>query len=121
MGVNETPGSSWLLSKGLPANTNLESDTNGDGVSLLMAHALNLNPYGNLSSNIPKPVFTANQMSLGFYAGTAGVVYAVECSSDMTHWSTDGVSLSAPDANQVLTATVPRSGPSCFMRLVVSE
>lgn len=120
MGTNGTPATAWLLSKGFPANSNLQSDSNGDGASLLMAYALNLDPNQNLCGSLPRPVFTANQMSMGFYAATAGVTYTVECSTDFTNWTTNGVTLSAPDANH-LTATVNRSGSSCFMRLAVSH
>lgn len=116
-----TPMESWLISKGLPANSDIQSDANGDGVNLLMAYALNLNPNQNLSGSVPRPVMTADQMSLSFYSGAAGVAYVVECSSDMAFWSTSGVTISAPDENQIRTAAVSRSGSSCFMRLVVSH
>jgi hypothetical protein len=120
MGASGTPSADWLLSKGLPANSNLQSDTNGDGVNLLMAYALNLNPNQNLSGSLPQPVFAAGEMSLSFYAGTAGLSYAVEASADMQTWTTAGVSLSEP-VNQIRTASVAMTGPARFMRLVVSQ
>jgi hypothetical protein len=87
-------------------------------VNLLMAYALNLDPNQNLSDRMPRPVFTAGEMSLSFYAGTAGVSYAVEASEDVVEWSTEGVTISEPDANQIRTATVDRASPARFMRLV---
>ena len=120
MGTSGTASADWLLSKGLPANSNLQSDTNGDGVNLLMAYALNLEPHQNLSGSMPQPAFAADQMSLSFYAGNADVTYAVEASADMQTWTTAGVSLSEP-VNQVRTATVAMTGPGRFMRLVVSK
>jgi hypothetical protein len=120
MGTSGTPSTDWLLSKGLPANSNLQSDTNGDGVNLLMAYALNLNPNQNLSGSLPQPVFAAGEMSLSFYAGTAGLSYAVEASADMQTWTTAGVRLSEP-VNQIRTASVAMTGPGRFMRLVVSQ
>ncbi len=118
VGVSD-PVSDWLLSKGLPANSNLLSDSNGDGVNLLMAYALNLNPNQNLSGSMPQPVFMAGQMSLNFYAGTAGITYTVEASTDMQAWTTAGVTVSGPGINR--TATVAMTGPGRFMRLVVSQ
>lgn len=111
----------WLLGYGLPSDSDMKSDANGDGVNLLMAYALNLDPNQNQSGNLPQPVFAANQMSLTFYAGAAGITYAVQVSPDMQTWTTEGVTLSAPDANQIRTATVDMTGPSRYMRLSVSH
>jgi len=44
---------SWLLSKGLPADIDITLDANGDGVNLLMAYALNLDPDHDLSRSLP--------------------------------------------------------------------
>lgn len=84
-----------------------------------MAYALNLDPNRNLSGSMPGPVVAGNQVSLTFYAGSPGVTYSVQTSTDMQTWTTAGVTLSAPDANNNRTATVPLTGPSRFMRLVV--
>lgn len=116
-GATSTPFSTWLLAKGLPANTNLLSDPNGDGVSLLMAYAFNLNPAHNLSGSMPRPVVTADRMDLTFYAGNADVAYLVETSTDLSFWSTAGVTLSTADANGMRTATFLKAGPTRFMRL----
>ena len=121
MGSNDSPTSNWLLSKGLPVNTNINSDANGDGVKLLMAWALNLNPYDNLCGNIPKPVIVGNQMNLTFYAGATGITYTVETSCDLNIWSSAGVTLSAPDPNQMRTASASISGSCLYMRLAVSN
>lgn len=121
MGANESPTSAWLLSKGFPANFSINSDLNGDGVSLLMARALNMDPFQNLSGEMPKPVFSGGQMDLSFYAGAAGISYVVEISCDMVHWSSEGVTLSAPDVDQMRTASADQSGPCLFMRLAASN
>jgi|GEM_PF-1232434 len=115
---NSTPAATWLLVNNLPYNADLRSDPNGDGVSLLMAYALNLDPKQNLSGSMPKPVIAGNQMSLSFYAGSAGVTYSVQSSTDLQTWSTTGVTLSNPDANYFRTATVNQSGPKRFLRIV---
>lgn len=113
------PFVSWLTVNGFPANSAPNSDPNGDGVNLLMAYALGLDPKQNLSGSIPKPVITANQMSLTFPATAAGVTYVVQTSTNLSIWGTEGVTLSALSGG-VRTATVQRIGPARFLRLVVS-
>jgi hypothetical protein len=111
----------WLLANGFAYNANILTDPNSDGVNLLMAYALNLNPKSNLAGSMPRPVCAANQMSLTFYAGSEGVTYKVEASTDLQNWSATGVTLSDPDAANLRTATVDLNNPSRFMRLVVSH
>jgi hypothetical protein len=115
------PITAWLVSKGLPTDANLNSDDNGDGVSLLLAYALDLDPNQNLSGSLPQPVFTETGMSLSFYAGSAGVTYSVQTCTNFEDWTTEGVTISEPDANQIRTATVDFAGPSRFMRLLVNH
>lgn len=121
MGSVSSLAATWLLSKGFPASFDLKTDKDGDGVMLLMAWALNLDPYQNLSSSIPRPVISGNQMNLTFFAGAAGITYRVEKSNDLKNWNTEGVTLSAPDSNQMCTASSSVSGTSLYMRLAVSN
>jgi hypothetical protein len=116
-----TPIATWLIEKGLPYSANLQDDSNGDGVNLLMAYALNLDPKLNLSGSMPKPLCAGNQMSLTFYADNADVTYVVESSIDLQDWSTSDVTLSAPDVNGFRTALISISDPGRFMRIVVSH
>ncbi|MCX6879917.1 MAG: leucine-rich repeat protein [Verrucomicrobia bacterium] len=111
----------WLNGYGLPADADLESDPNGDGVSLLMAYALNLDPNQDLSGSLPRAVCAANWMSMTFYAGNADVTYTVQTSSDLQAWNTTGVTLSAPDSNKLCTANVSMDGPLRFLRLMVTR
>jgi len=119
--ADPNPIASWLTLYGFPTNTNLESDPNGDGVSLMEAYAFNLNPLQNLSGSRPKPVKTGNQLSLTFYSGSAGITYTVQSCTDLQSWSTAAVTLSAPDANKLRTATISISGPRRFMRIIVTN
>ena len=114
-----SPVTVWLISKGIPYNANIQSAPNRDGVSLLMAYALNLDPTWNQSALLPKPVFTGNQMSLTFYAGSTGVTYSVEASADLKSWS--AITLSGSDSNGKVTASVPISGQNRFMRLKIGR
>jgi len=114
------PVAPWLLTNGFAYNANLQDDPNGDGVNLLTAYALNLDPNQNLSASMPRAIITTNKMNLTFFSGSAGVTYTVESSTDLHSWSTAGVLLSTPDANQFRTATVDMTDSSRFMRLVVA-
>ncbi len=114
------PVADWLVLNGLPADSNLKSDDNHDGVSLLMAYALNLNPNQNLSRSLPQPVFSPTQMSLTFLEASDVVTYKVETSTNLLNWTSEGVTLSEPDANNFRTATVPMTGGTRYMRLAVS-
>lgn len=121
-----TPLKIWLIGKALPYNANLQDDPNNDGVNLLMAYALNLDPQLNLSGSMPVPVYFKNevtnkdQMRISYYAGATNLQYSVETCIDAKTWSTEGVSYSTLDANGNRTATVDRDGPTRFMRLVVT-
>jgi hypothetical protein len=120
-----TPVKFWLIENALPYNENLQDDPNNDGVNLLMAYALNLNPQLNLSGSLPAPVYFKNmetnrdQMGLSYYAGATNLQYSVETCIDAKTWSTEGVSYSTLDSNGNCTATVDRDGPTRFMRLVI--
>ena len=113
------PAATWLLAHGLPYNTNLQLDPDEDGVSLLMAYALNLDPRQNLRSRLPAPVLGADSMSIRYYAAAPGITYRVETSRDLTQWTTTSVTLSALDAENKRTASVPRDAANRFLRLVV--
>ena len=113
------PTASWLLAHGLPYDTSLQQDPDGDGVSLLMAYALNLDPRQNLKGLLPAPVLGNDSLSIRYYAATPGITYRVETSRDLGQWTTTGVTLSALDAENQRTASVPRDAAGRFLRLVV--
>jgi len=115
------PVGDWLTANGLPSDSDLLSDDNHDGVSLLMAYALNLNPNLNLSTLVPQPVFSAGEMSLTYLEASDQVTYVVETTTDMINWTTEGVTMSELDVNHYRTATVPMTGGTRFMRLSVSH
>ena len=111
----------WLIGYGLPYDTDPLSDPNNDGVVILMAYALNLDPKLNLAGSMPRPVMSAKQLKLTFYAGSKDINYSVESCAGLESWSTSGVTLSAPDVGKFRTATVNTTDLSRFMRLVVTE
>ncbi|MBC8127024.1 MAG: hypothetical protein H8M99_07760 [Gloeobacteraceae cyanobacterium ES-bin-144] len=112
----------WLVSKGLPSVSDPNSDANGDGVTLLMAYALNLDPNQNHNGSLPQPVFTANTMTLSFYAGNPDIIYTVQTCTNLSDWTTEGVSTTPPDSiTKISTATVNRTGPCRYIRLLVKN
>jgi hypothetical protein len=115
------PTTAWLQSNGYLSNSNLQNNPSGDGVPLLVDYAFNLNPAHNESASIPHPVISGNTMSLTYFAGSVGVVYSVEASTDLRTWSTTGVTVSTPSSNNCCTATIPMTSPSSFMRIVVTH
>lgn len=116
-----SPVSPWLVANGFPHDTDVMSDLNDDGVNLLMAYALALDPRQNLSGSIPRPVIAGDQMSLQFHAASEGITYRVETSANLQNWSAEDVILSAPDANGYRTAWFSGGGPNRFIRLAVSR
>ncbi|MEI6604022.1 MAG: autotransporter-associated beta strand repeat-containing protein, partial [Verrucomicrobiota bacterium] len=115
--VAGTPFATWLVEKSLPYNANPLDDPNGDGVNLLMAYALNLEPAQDLNGKMPQAAYVAGRMGITFYAGRVGVTYIVESSTNLVDWTSDNVTISAPDANQVRTASVAMTVPSRYLRL----
>jgi hypothetical protein len=113
------PAAPWLVAHGFAYDTDLHLDHNGDGVSLLMAYALDLNPQLNLGGRLPVPVMDAESMTMSFHAASPGITYRVETSTDLRTWRTDGVTLSGLDADNKRTAAVRRDAPQRFLRLVV--
>jgi len=118
---NFNPATNWLLVNNLPYNADLQSTPNGDGVSLLMDYALNLNPNKNQVANLPKAVLNTGNLSYAFYAGNTDISYHVQASSDLKTWSSADVTVSAPDGNGNCIATLPFSSGRRFLRLVVSH
>ncbi len=114
-----SPIKPWLISYGLAYDSNPASDSNNDGVSLLMAYAFNLNPLLNLAGSLPEPVATPNQLSLTFYGKSAGVTYTVEASTDLVNWTKNGISISGPDGNNLYTATIQQTVAVGFLHLKI--
>jgi hypothetical protein len=109
----------WFLLYGLAYDTDPASDPNSDGVSFLVAYALNLDPLLNLAGSLPEAVATPNQLSLTFYGKSAGVTYTVETSTDLVSWTKNGISISGPGADGFYTATIPKTPPNGFLHLKI--
>ena len=120
--IDETahPAASWLLSHGLPYHTELKQDLNGDGVDLLLAYALDLDPW-TARAGLPRAVLEPGALSMSFHAAAAGITYTVRTSTDLQNWTTEGVVISDLGPDNRRTATVDRSTSRRFLRLEVAE
>ncbi len=115
------PSASWLLKNDIDYETPMDQDLNGDGVSLETAEALGLDPNERLSGKLPKATINGNLLSIEFYASTPGYEYKVFTSTDLASWTETGVTISAPDAEGISTATTPATATQKFLRLTVGR
>ena len=112
----------WLLANGFASNTDLQTTSTANGVPLLLAYALQLDPNKNQRSRLPKPVVSGSTLSLTYYGRNADVTYSAQVSSDLKAWTTTGVTVSAPDANGLSTATALTSSSNrLYIRLQVTH
>lgn len=109
----------WLLENGLPHDTDPAADANGDGVGLLLAYALNLDPNESLAGALPQAIVEEESLRMSFFGAAEGVVYIPEASVDLAVWTTAGVDLSEPDDQRMRTASVAADSPALFLRLRV--
>ncbi|MFT5412231.1 MAG: hypothetical protein ACI9NC_004969, partial [Verrucomicrobiales bacterium] len=114
------PPARWLLEHGLRHDANLHQDLNGDGVSLLVAYALDLDPNLNLQSALPRPVLSSGSLSLSYHSISPGITYTVEASADLKNWSSHGVAVSA-EPPALHRASVDLDSPLRFMRLLIED
>ena len=107
----------WLNYYEYPVGADMGQDLNGDGVPLLTAYALDLDPHLNLSESLPIPEISSSTMDMSFYAEAESVEYILETSEDLVSWSTTGVLLSGPNAEGFRTGSVNLNDPCRFLRL----
>ncbi len=110
------PATIWLLTHGLSYDSDLHQDFNGDGVTLLTAYALNLDPSSALGG-MPQPMIGPSAMSMTFYANAPGVTYGAEASTDLQAWETEGVTISDLDPANMRTVTGSWDSTIGFLRL----
>lgn len=124
------PAAGWLLESNLAYDTDLNQDLNGDGVSLLMAYALKLDPHHSPLNRLPQAEVGTEVATLQYYSGSAGITYRVETSKNMVTWVTTGITISPPDDEGIRTASIDLTQPTsplderiecAFLRLVVIE
>ncbi|MGJ8638631.1 MAG: leucine-rich repeat domain-containing protein [Opitutaceae bacterium] len=121
--INTTlhPKAAWLLEHEIPYTTPLDSDYNHDGVTLLTAYSLNLNPSENLANSLPQPRLQQGTLEISFYANRQDVTYSVKTCTDLSlgDWTTNGIEISPKDINGTCTASVSSSDLNRFLQLTV--
>lgn len=116
-----SPMKPWLVKHNFAHDTDLAIDGNGDGVSLLMAYALNLNPNAQLARLLPQAVLEGETLQISFYGIAEGIIYIPETSTNLIDWSNAGVALSPADSDGVRTVAVRLDLPKRFLRLSVEH
>ena len=112
------PAAWWLLERKHAYNLDLSIDFSGDGVSLLEAYALGLDPNVDLSSSTPVVKNDSGRFIYEYSADTESVLYDLQVSDDMASWS--GVSpfdIETSSAGTLVYELDPRSSPKKFIRL----
>ncbi len=111
----------WLVFNGFSPDAPMFSDPNGDGISLLMAYALNLDPDLKLAGSMPQPVQEGSQLRMSFPGNRSDIIYKVETSTDLKVWTTSRFTRSLPNGNGIRSASVGVTGVNRFMRLRVTR
>ena len=111
----------WSLTHGHSDVKDLREDPNEDGVSLLMAYALNLDPNIDLRGSMPEPVLDGGHLTMSFHAASPGITYVVETSADLQTWVSKGVTTSELGPDNRRTAVVERDSERRFLRLRVEN
>ncbi len=124
---------SWLLDNFTPpeiANTALtgpNADFDRDGMPNLVEYALGLNPKTANPTGGPTLTLEGGNWTLTYTrpASRADVTYAVQFSTNLTNWSTTGVThtlVATAGGVETWRATYPAaSAPNCFLRLMVTR
>lgn len=112
-----TPPQIWLLEQALPMTTPLSQEITGTGVKLLTAYALDLDPMNNPARGLPLATLLPDSLAMTYFAGRPDITYIVKSSTDLQNWTTEGVTISPPDALGRRTASGARDTPKKFLKL----
>ena len=119
--------SSWLLGYGAAYDADPLADLNGDGVPLLLAYALNLDPTQDQSGSLPAGVVDAQNAQgasfyMDYYAAAEGIRYTVKSSDDLLSWESSAVSVEpVPGEPAMERASVQMDVGKRFLRLEVEQ
>ncbi|MBI2514186.1 MAG: immunoglobulin domain-containing protein [Opitutae bacterium] len=103
------------------------ADSDGDGFVNLTEYALGADPRADSAANAPQMSATATDWTFTYTrpADRSDIVYTVEYSTNLTTWSSVGVThtlVSSSNGAETWRATYPvSSAPACFLRLVVAR
>lgn len=117
---------SWLQSRFTPEQrqdpniSGWDKSPAGDNLTNLFKYAFDLDPFtSGGGAALPAPTVSNGNLTLEFSAIRSDVFYSVEASTDLVHWSTDGVTLVSE--GNLRRATFSLTGrPAAFLRIVVT-
>ena len=114
----------WLQNRDKPVDLNPMSDTNGDGVPVLLEYALGLNPDSLLGNQgrLPRARIhpQSDTLQLRYYRSRDDLTYSVQRSSDLLSWDAADVIQEYATEGRNVTAAYPLNGNRLiFLKLVV--
>lgn len=117
---SSSPYDAWKLARGLSAALPDDSDDDGDGLTLLMEYALDLDPMQASQVGAPQLVKQPDRLELTYRRARSELTYEVETSTELTTWTTAGVAQAHVINGEFITASAPLdSAGKRFLRLVV--
>ncbi|HEY1048731.1 MAG TPA: right-handed parallel beta-helix repeat-containing protein [Prosthecobacter sp.] len=111
---------SWRSSQGFPAHTPATSDSDADGISLLLEYALNMDPKVASIFGLPVVSLAAGQLRLQYSQFRPDLLYQIETSTDLDTWRAERIQ-TYQDGNEH-TGSIPMGTPPQrgFLRLRVT-
>ena len=95
------------------------SDPDRDGLVNLLEYAFGFDPEADSSAVMPKIERVGGDLQLVFPVPRATLNYTVEKSTNLSTWTTSGITLSTSAGKT--TAAIPlSSGPKAYLRIVVT-
>ncbi len=90
-----------------------------DGIPNLLKYAFNLNALANGQGAFPQPTQSGSQASLVFQAMQPDLTYTVQASTDLSNWSTAGVTTQTNGSQVTANYSLPGNTP-VFLHLVIT-
>ncbi len=115
----------YLINAGVPVEKRAAADDpDGDGIPNLLEYALGLAPMTPNPTGLPVSQTSGGNLTLTYKRAVAtGITYAVQTTTDLTNpasWTSVGVTQGTPDVNGNVTAIIPYSTGTRFLRLQVN-
>lgn len=104
----------WKAAHGIPAAMSATSDSDGDGVPLLLEYVLDMDPGIASVAKLPVAHVEANHLDLAYKKGRPEILHVAEASDDLRTWDTHDVDQGG--TGPAVTASSTRR----FLRLRVS-